>query len=37
MIFRVFFSYGFEVNGKLIFRVAIIRVKCFVITGAALD
>ena len=37
MTLRAFSSYGFEVNGKLTLRVAITRVKCFAITGAALD
>ena len=37
MALRAFSSYGFEVNGKLTLRVAITGVKCFAITGAALN
>lgn len=37
MTLRAFSGYRFEVNGKLTLRVAITGMKCFAITGAALD
>ena len=37
MTLRALSGYWFEVNSKLTLRVAITGVKCFAITGAALD